>query len=189
MPVTKEQKEQFARFEQPPDYQTRVDEVKNSTCALCWVPKEEHQNGGGTGTPGAHAFISLSSMSNVELAHILAEAKTNKELHEALVKKDNEKIEAINQLMNVLFEDAGYTSFKLPDGRTFFQKQDVYVSVEQKEEFYAWLDANVEDPDSLYSINYMTAASLVKTRIEEGKELPPGVKVFIKESVQIRKGK
>ena len=180
MPVTKEQKAQFVKFEAPPEHQQRVDAIKNSTCATCKKAIDE--------CDGSHPFHPLSAMTNVQLAHELAAQKNTKEALEAQVKVANEWIEAINQLMNTLFEDAGFTSFKLPDGRTFFQKQDVYVSIENKEEFYAWIDTNVEDPRSLYSVNYQTAASLVKSRIEEGKELPPGAKVFIKETVQIRKG-
>jgi hypothetical protein len=177
-PLTKDQKAQFAKYQQEPEYQERVDKAKAYFCVTCGVELGSHDD--------QHPFRPLNSLTKVDLAHELALDKAAKEDLENLVKARNLRIEAIQQLMNVQLEDEGVTSFKLPDGRTFFQKQDVYVSVDNKEEFYSWLEANPSF-DDLWSVNYQTASSLVKSRIQDGVEVPPGIKVFVKETIQIRR--
>lgn len=95
--------------------------------------------------------------------------------------------EAITQMVVDILDDEGITKFTLPDGRTFYQEQAVYVSVQDRESFYNWLKTN--GLNDVFTVNYQTAASIVKERLETGQEVPPGAAAFLKTKLKRRKAK
>jgi hypothetical protein len=158
-PLTKTQKAQFSKFAQEPLYQEKVDAIK----AL------------------------LTELNKVQLAETLVQFKEEKDALEEQTYDLNVRLEAVMQLLNDRLEDEGITSFNLKDGRCVYQQSDVYVKVENREDFHTWLRTQ-EDGESFFSVNYQTCAALTKSRIEQGETIPPGLNVFIKQLVKTRKG-
>ena len=60
----------------------------------------------------------------------------------------------------------------------------VYSYVKDKMAFYGWIrETGQED---LFSVNYQTMNSMVKTSLVDGKEVPPGIEPYFKQSISIR---
>lgn len=95
--------------------------------------------------------------------------------------------QAITQMVVDILDEEGITKFTLPDGRTFYQEQKVYASVQNREEFYTWLRAN--GLGDVFTVNYQTAASIVKERLETGQDVPPGTAAFLQTALRRRKAK
>jgi len=164
VPKSKIDKTKLAKFQNEPKWQDKVDDQKNSLRSNGYTDK-------------------------VKLAKILQSARALKEEKEQEVTDLNVEIEAATQMMTELLADEGINSFRTADGWQFVQRTSVFVSIadEGKAEFYQWLKDN--DHEDLFSVNYMTASAMVKERLEEGLEIPPGVKLFLKESISVAKPK
>lgn len=120
----------------------------------------------------------------VTMAKELRKIIRSKEELETQISELNVKIEALNQMLVDELEDEGITKFTLPEGLTTYQEQRVYVAIQDKEKFYEWIDAN--GLDDLYTVHSSTASALVKERLENGQELPPGAAAFLKASIRFR---
>lgn len=157
-PISSEKKKQFAKFQQEASYQSKVDLVK----------------------------VKLTELNKVQLAESLVQTKEEKDALEEQVYDVNVRLEAMYQLLNEQLDDEGITSFKLPNGRPFWQQADVYVKVEDSSLFYPWLKAQPGGED-FFTVNYQTSASLTKSMIERGEAVPPGLGVYIKHMIKTRK--
>lgn len=160
-------KNTLTRFTAEPDYQERVnrkkDEIKQNL-------KDEGLN---------------PSASNLGL--ILVKARLEKDRLEDLVKAQNLIIEAMQQELVDLLESQDFTSLKLGNGVSISIKDDVYVTVKDKQVFHTWVrESNLED---LFSVNYQTMSSMVKNKLIDGEELPPGIDTYFKQSIMVRGGK
>jgi len=121
------------------------------------------------------------------LGLILVQARQQKDALEDLVKAQNLVIEAMNQELVDLLESLDFTSLKLGSGVSISIKDDVYCSVRDKHAFHAWIrEQGLED---LFSVHYQTMSSMVKEALLEGKETPPGVDPYFKQSIMVRGGK
>jgi hypothetical protein len=97
---------------------------------------------------------------------------------EESLSKTNLSIAACEQLMEKAFEDEGISSMKTSLG-SIQARTEPYPIVEDREGFRDWCAA---DPDirQLMVLNPMTAKSLVKERLLQGQDTPPGVRAFLK---------
>lgn len=158
--MEKTELKKLTKFAQPEDWQQKVDKVKADLRKKGINDKQK-------------------------LARILKAARADKDAAEEDIKEANTTIEAVNQMMVSLLDEEGINSFRTQDGWQFIQKSELYVAVEDKGNFYAWVKETGQE--DLFTINYMTAASVVKDQLEQGQSLPPGVKIFLKESITVRK--
>jgi hypothetical protein len=117
---------------------------------------------------------------------ILVKARQEKDRLEALIKDENLMIAAMDQELVELLESQDWTGVKLGNGISLSIKDDVYVKVADKESFHKWVEEN--DPD-LFTVNYQTMSSLVKNKLVDGEEIPPGVEPYFKQSITVRGGK
>lgn len=84
-------------------------------------------------------------------------------------------------------EADGTNMFRLDSGESLSIKDEPYTSVEDKPAFMKWLHET--EQDDLLSVHYQTMNSMVKERLESGRNVPPGLKVFIKQSITRRKAR
>ena len=82
------------------------------------------------------------------------------------------------------FEAEDYTNLKLGNGVSLSIKDDVYSYLKDKPAFHAWIRENgLED---LFSVNYQTMSSMVKTKLIDGEPIPPGIEPYFKQSITVR---
>lgn len=157
----------MTKFSQEPDYQTKVrakrDEIKKN------LQDEDYP-------------VNVKTMGVV-----YKNARNEKDRLEDLIKAQNLIIEAMNQELVELLEASDFTQVKLGSGVSLNIKDDVYVTVKNRQEFLAWIDE--EELTDLLTVNYKTMESLVKNRIIDGQEVPPGIDTYFKQSIQMRGGK
>ncbi len=100
-------------------------------------------------------------------------------------KEVNVKIEAHHQMLVEWLEGAGLTQFKTDDGYTIFIKDEPYSSIEDEKQFLTWIRESGQE--ELLSVHYQTLNSIAKDHLTAGKPTPPGLKVFIKTGINVRK--
>lgn len=140
----------------PPDldYQRKVDFVKNEKYA---------------------------GQSKADIGREYLALRAEKEELEARIKELNIGIEATSQLMIHEMEGHGENSFRLDTGETLAIKDEPYCSVEDKDAFNAWVHESGQE--GLFSVHYQTLSALTKDRMINGQNPPPGIKVFLKQSI------
>lgn len=160
-------KGQLTKFTNELDYQDRVNDEKNKI----------------------REFLSSRgrSCSAANFGEVLIESRREKDRLEELEKEQNLRIEALNQILVELLEGEDYTSLKMTNGVSLTIKDDVYANVENKEIFYNWIEE--QGLDDLFSVNYQTMASMVKTKLIDGLPIPPGIKTYFKQSITVRGAK
>lgn len=157
----------LTKFSGEPEYQERVnrkkDEIKQQI-------KDEGQ------------IVSAST-----LGLVLVKARLEKERLEDLVKSQNLIIEAMQQELVDLLESQDFTSLKLGNGVSISIKDDVYCTVKDKQKFNSWVRET--EQEDLFTVNYQTMSSLVKQKLIEGEDIPPGIDTYFKQSIMVRGGK
>ncbi len=121
------------------------------------------------------------------LGRILVEARQEKSRLEELVKEQNLIIAAMEQELVELMEGEDFSSVKLSNDVSIYIKDDVYVTVKNKEEFHNWVRET--DQEDLLTVNYQTMSALVKNRLIESEPIPPGVSAYFKQSISVRGAK
>ncbi len=121
------------------------------------------------------------------MAAFVDERKTKDEIDDAL-KAVNLRLEALGQLLLEQFEAQDLTSVKTAAGQTLFTNVEPYVGVFDRDAFESYVVEH-QELDYLWSVHSQTLGSLVKSLLEEGRddEVPPGLKIFLKSSVRLRK--
>jgi hypothetical protein len=107
-----------------------------------------------------------------------------KELAKERISGLNTREEALNQLLLDHLETEGDSSIRNEFG-TFYIKDDPYCSVEDRAAYSSWI--RQEGMEELLTVNYQTTSGLVKTRLEAGEPIPPGITVFMKSTIGHRK--
>lgn len=89
--------------------------------------------------------------------------------------------EALEAIILDLFEKDGLT--KAVTGAGVFSRMDVpQVKMENRGDFYAWLEAN--GMRDLFSVNINTANMVVKEALLAGKPLPPGTSISMRTTIR-----
>lgn len=157
-------KDQLTHFSAEPEYQSRVNMKKQEI--KTYLQSKDYP------------------LSATSFGRILVSARLEKARLEDLVKEQNLIIEAMNQELVDQMESNEMINIKLADGVSLGIKDDVYCSVDDKEQFHAWIKANgLED---LFSVHYQTMSAMVKARLVEGEDIPPGIKPYFKQSIIVR---
>lgn len=144
---------QLTKFEQPPDFQEKVDKAK----------------------------ATLSSLSLSELSLRFRENVLLKEANSAAEKELNVKREALNQVLLDLLAADGLKKIGTDFGATLYVKEDPYFPIEDKAAVNAWIRR--EGLDDLFTVNSHTLSALVKERLADGEAPPPGIGLFLKRSI------
>lgn len=150
---------QLPRFEQPPDYQQQVDGVKLNYRAVAVQGLQDYAN-------------------------ILMHRKAEKARLEEKIKEQNLCIEAVSQLLLEGFEEAGMSKAQYPEVGTVYLQDEPYTSTEDKERLLGWV--RDQHPEML-TVQWQTLNAWAKECLVQGQDLPPGVKVYLKTSVKLRK--
>lgn len=129
--------------------------------------------------------------------HIKIRDLDNERLHELyiMVRRREEQVkqlsstvalekEALTREFINRFEEDGVSSMTFKSGLSIGTSPEPYPVVQDGVKMMAWIKEN--KLDDLLSLNYQTMASLVKQRLIDGKELPPGIDVFIKDKLSAR---
>lgn len=157
-------KGQLTKFSGEPDYQSRVNSEKDRIKEALTECGESH------------------SVKNFGM--FLIKAKVEKAALEAKIKEQNLTIEAMNQILVEMLEAETMSSFKLENAVSISIKDDVYCSISDKPAFYDWIkQSGLED---LFTVNYQTMSSMVKRKLIDGEEVPPGISSFFKQSITVR---
>lgn len=131
--------------------------------------------------PHGQAYQPLTKL---ELCQELDDEDLRKEQLEAELKQINTKLEALNQLLLDKLEVEGDALIRNSFG-SFFIQDEPYTSVVDKQVYLAWVkEQGLED---LLNVPWQSTNSQVKSRLETGGDIPPGLKVFIKSTVRRRR--
>lgn len=114
----------------------------------------------------------------------------SKEELEGLVKSRNLELVAVEQMLVDAYEAEDLSSLKLADGASVSTQVEPYVVVEDKAKLREWLLANghAELLETLVP-TWQTLNSILKERLTEGQEPPPGTSAFLKHKIVLRGGK
>lgn len=136
----------------------------------------------------AEAQSNLADYSIPELADRFIELRQDKEAHEGSIAELNVLLEAAQRRLMELLEVQGLTSAETSNGQKLSMRTEVYPSVTDPEAFTAHLRAT-PDLDYLRKPHPASLAAYVRGLLEEGKdaEVPPGVAVFLKTTVGVKK--
>lgn len=94
------------------------------------------------------------------------------------------EIEAYTRAFIDRFEEAGEFNKTFADGVQIGISVEPYPSVKDKPVLYQWIKDT--DQSELLTLNYQTMVSIVKSKLEAGQPLPPGVDVFLKDKLTCR---
>jgi hypothetical protein len=123
-------------------------------------------------------------------ASMLAEMYKGKRLEkDALAEKEhqiNTEIEALTQLIIDAYEEEGVDLLRLKSGGKVSTKVEPYAQVKDRAAYLTWV---LKDPDLRQSLSlpWQTTNSLVKHKLEDEEEMPPGIGVFRKTSLVFHK--
>lgn len=145
-------------FEQPKEWQARVDEIKK-------------------------VYVGLDT---AELAREFSAHRKIKQEHEAVIKDENAELEALSQLLVADLESSETQKMTLTTGETCYISSEPYSTVADKAKLLAYIKkAKMQD---LLSLHFQTMNALNKERLASGKEPLPGTTVFLKTSARVRGG-
>ena len=109
--------------------------------------------------------------------------------HEQQVKFDLDQIHGVRESaeaqLYALLEAAGFSKVTTEAG-TFYRRDDLYASAEDKPAAFAWLREHGYGELITETVNARTLTAFVKELREAGKEVPKGVKLTIKKRIGVR---
>lgn len=120
-------------------------------------------------------FVGLST---AELAREFKRTRLLKKDLEEQVSSLNIELLALSQLLVNDLQGQELSKVTLDSGGTVYLKTEVYPATTDKALVRVWA-IEAEMPEIL-TVNYRTLQSIVKERLQEGLDLPPGVAAFLK---------
>jgi len=127
--------------------------------------------------------LTPAQLDDFGVAKLYNAAKLAKAAAETVVKFYELRKDALARLMADRFEEDGKTSTSFTNGGSMRITPDVYPTVSDPNKLLVWIKAN--NLESVLTLNYQTLASMVKQRLTEGKSLPDGVDVFLKDKLTL----
>src|SRR5262245_23258895 len=119
------------------------------------------------------------------LGDYYAKERRNKDNKEDELSDINLKIEALTQMIVEGLENQSLVQYRLESGASISMKDDAYSKVEDNDKWFKWIRET--NREHLLSVHYQTMNSLVKEMLEDGKTPPPGIKVFLKTGLTLRR--
>jgi hypothetical protein len=114
--------------------------------------------------------------------------KGGKNEHETAISRLNVDLEAIAQVLLDQMEAQDLNSVETFGGQKLGVKTEVYPSIVDKQALEAHIEAN-PDLQYLYTVHPASLAALVRDLLERGldAQVPPGVSIYFKSTVGVRK--
>lgn len=128
--------------------------------------------------------LRVRDLDNTKLQELYVMARKAMEPLEARLKVLGIQVDALEYLFHERMEEDDMTSIKFANGMTLGSSVEPYPSVNDRAVLMGWVKSTGQE--ELLTLNYQTLATIVKTAILEGKELPPGVDVFMKTKMTAR---
>ena len=100
---------------------------------------------------------------------------------EAQLSQKKEALDAHVQLIIGWMEEAGLTKYRLESGDSLAVTDKPYCQVVDKDRWLTWIHETGQD--DLLSVHYQTMNGMVSARLQDGRDLPPGIKAYIKSSI------
>lgn len=91
---------------------------------------------------------------------------------------------ALTYLFTNRFEEDDVTSMKFANGVTLGESVEPLPNVKDRQLLIDWIKSTGQE--ELLTLNYQTLASITKQALLEGKPVPPGVEVFMKQKLTAR---
>jgi hypothetical protein len=91
---------------------------------------------------------------------------------------------ALTYLFTNRFEEVDVTSMKFANGVTLGESVEPLPNVKDSTALKSWIKETGQE--DLLTLNYQTLASITKQALLEGKPIPPGVEVFMKQKLTAR---
>lgn len=128
----------------------------------------------------------MIGLDTADVARVFVKTRNEKKALEAEISALNVVLEACSQLLVAQLEGQDVQKLTLTTGETVFLQSEPYPSVESKDQLRTWvLEQNMEE---ILSVHYQTLVGMVKDRLSNGEEPPPGVSVFLKTKARCRGG-
>jgi hypothetical protein len=134
-------------------------------------------------TPLEDEGLAPSQLDDFGVAKLYFKVKLAKEAAESVARRYEMQKDALARLMAERFEEDDKTSTSFTNGGSMRITPDVYPVVKNPGQLLAWVKAN--GMESVLTLNYQTMQSMVKQRLLEGKPIPDGVDVFLKDKLTI----
>ena len=128
----------------------------------------------------------IEQVDNAELGRVAGHLKKRKEVLEKEVKQLNIEIEAVQMILTERFENLGLQSLKLANGALLYLNDEPYSSVKDREALVKWLKEN--DMEEMLTPQWQSLNAMVKERLLADLPIPNGVEIFMKTTVNMRKG-
>lgn len=133
---------------------------------------------------GIRSKLRLRDLDNEDLCAFYVHIRKNIDELEAKLSVFEIQKEALAYLFAGRFEEADVTSIRFKNGVLLSQSVEPYPSVVDKEALMGWLKSTGQE--ELLTLNWQTLATITKQMLLEGKQLPPGVEVYMKQKLNTR---
>lgn len=110
--------------------------------------------------------------------------RAEREAQEAAETALSVKLRAIEQLIEDVFTAANIEGLRLTSGQMVKVEPEISVSVEDPDALNAWVKS--QGLERLLKLNSQTLGSMVKERLRNAEEIPPGVALSTYKSVWLR---
>jgi hypothetical protein len=131
-----------------------------------------------------HNKMRVRDLNNTQLKDLYVVARKAADELEAKTSVIETQIAALNYMFVQRMEEDDVTSLPFTDGVTLGASVEPYPNVIDRTALTTWIKSTGQE--DLLTLNYQTLASIVKAMLLEGKPLPPGVDVYMKDKLSAR---
>lgn len=131
-----------------------------------------------------HSILRVRDLDNTELCEMYTRIRKELDELEAQVSVLETQKAALTYLFTNRFEEDDVTSMKFANGVTLGESVEPLPNVKDRQLLIDWIKSTGQE--ELLTLNYQTLASITKQALLEGRPLPPGVEVFMKQKLTAR---
>jgi hypothetical protein len=131
--------------------------------------------------PSGDGAMRVRDLANTDLKDLYVAARKRKDNIQSELSVVQTQIDALETLFHNRMEEDDVTSLPFTDGTTLRTSIEPYASVKDKEALHGWIRAT--EQEELLTLSWQTLNSITKQRLLEGESVPPGVDVYIKETL------
>lgn len=128
--------------------------------------------------------LRVRDLNNTQLKDLYVQARKEADELAEKVSVIDTQLAALTYLFVQRMEEDDVTSLPFTDGVTLGSSIEPYPNVTDRSALTNWIKSTGQE--DLLTLNYQTLASIVKAMLLEGKPLPPGVDVYMKDKLSAR---
>jgi hypothetical protein len=125
--------------------------------------------------------LRVRDLDNTQLCEIYVTLRRSIDELEAKLSVLEVQKAALTYLFTNRFEADDVTSVKFSNGITLREGIEPLANVKDRDALHKWI--NETGQAELFTVNYQTLNSVVKQMLLEGKPIPPGIEVFMKQKL------